>query len=250
MSPSRAAVRTLAFGDLDTGAWGTAFAADAGGFLVLGAGERTDAASAELSAAHEAGDWRLEGDRTTLSIAPAGAAVPVQTAGDGLGAVMQLCRISGRFQLDGSDHEVDSAGLRTWCQEPLELDRFQSIRAVSTWFDSGEGFVLTALRPRKARAHDGDLVAAAVLGPERSAPVADPRLSTTYSAEGWPVRAGLELWLDDDDEQEQYPRRASGEATGARALGALGEMELRAQRFRWHSRGRDGAGVYLLAQRR
>jgi hypothetical protein len=109
---------------------------------------------------------------------------------------------------------------------------------------------LTSFRPRKAKAHDRDLLAAAVITPDGSAAVEDSRLSTTYSEGGWPVRAGLELWLDGEEPEQQYPRRASGEATGVQAEALAEGLELRARPFRWHSRGRDGAGMYLLARRR
>jgi hypothetical protein len=247
MSPSRAILSTVSFGGLDTATWGTVFGPGDGAFLAAGDGERAGIVQVALAAAQETGEWRLEGDRATLVVAPAADAVTVPAADGGSNGIAQLCRVSGRLRLDGSEHEVDVPGLRTRGGQPLELDRFRSIRTVSTWFHSGEGFVLTALRPRKARAHDDDVMTAAVLGPKASAPVADPRLSTTYSADGWPVRAGLELWLG-EEEEEQYSRRASGEATGLHARGAAGELELRAQRFRWHSRGKDGAGAYLLAQ--
>jgi hypothetical protein len=248
MNPSHAVLRTVAFGGLDTATWGTVFGPGDGAFLAAGDDDRAGIARVELAAAQEAGGWQLEGDRASLIVGPAGEAVSVPAADGEHDEVAQRCRVSGRVRFDGSEHEIDTSGLRTWCGQPLELDRFRSIRAVFTWFDSGEGFVLTALRPRKARAHDDDVMTAAILRPDGSAPVADPRLSTTYSADGWPVRAGLELWLG-EEEKERYPRRASGEATGPHALGAAGELELRAQRFRWHSRGKDGAGAYLLAQR-
>ncbi len=86
--------------------------------------------------------------------------------------------------------------------------KLESVRAVSTWFEPDEGLALMAFRPRKAKSHDGDVVTAAVLGPESSPPVEDPRLTTTYDAGGWPVRAGLELWLAGEGEEEQFPRRA------------------------------------------
>ena len=59
-----------------------------------------------------------------------------------------------------------------------------------------------------------------------------------------------ELWLAAEGEDEQhFPRRASGEAAGARTETAAGELDLRAEPFRWHSRGREGAGMYILARR-
>jgi hypothetical protein len=131
------------------------------------------------------------------------------------------------------------------------MERYESIRAVSTWFEPDEAIALTAFRPRKTKSHDGDLIAAAVIGPESSTAVEDPRLSTTYEAEGWPLRAGLELWLPSPEASEQqYPRRASGEAAGTRAHAQIATLELRVEPFHWHSRGRDGAGMYILARRR
>jgi hypothetical protein len=93
------------------------------------------------------------------------------------------------------------------------------------------------------------VISAAVLDPGGSAPVEDPRLSTTYAADGWVRRAGLELWLGGDEDQ-QLVRRAAGQATGARGAADAGAVEDRAELFRWHSHGRDGAGIYLMAMRR
>ncbi len=160
--------------------------------------------------------------------------------------------MTGRF----GRHEVDCLGLRSTWSDGLDLGHFESIRSASVWFEPAEGFALTAFRPRKAKAHQDDVLAAAVIAADGSTQVEDPRLSTTYAADGWPTRAGLELWLaaageaDSEEEQQQYTRRASGEALAARAQAAAGELELRAQPFRWHSRGKVGAGMYLLAHRR
>ena len=51
-----------------------------------------------------------------------------------------------------------------------------------------------------------------------------------------------------DDDEEQYPRRASGETLGVAATGRLGRFDVLAQFVRWDSRYGDGAGVYVLAQ--
>jgi hypothetical protein len=68
----------------------------------------------------------------------------------------------------------------------------------------------------------------------------------------------IELWLDQDPEVEQFPRRAAGEALVTRGASAAeptaasvdGEPEVQAQPLRCHSRGREGAGVYLLVRPR
>jgi hypothetical protein len=248
------ALRTLAFGDLEGTVWGAGWFSDAadGALVILGAGETPPAVVAGQPPAGQDldGDWRLDGPNP-LVVAAAAEAVALQVPQDQLEGYSQLCRVTGRLGLGAGDREVDCLGVRTWFPGPVDMERYESIRAVSTWFEPDEAIALTAFRPRKAKSHDGDLIAAAVIGPESSTAVEDPRLSTTYEAEGWPLRAGLELWLPSPEASEQqYPRRASGEAAGTRAHAQIATLELRVEPFHWHSRGRDGAGMYILARRR
>jgi hypothetical protein len=242
------ALRTLAFGGGSV--WGASWASDPGGpaLTALGAGSEATAVPG-IRLSDGTAEWHLDGEGVALVASPLGELVDVQAAQDGIEGSNQLCRVSGRF----GDNAVDCLGLRSSWSEAIDLSRYQSIRAVSVWFDPDEAFALTAFRPRKAKAHDGDLLAASVIAADGSAAVEDPRLSTTYAADGWPSRAGLELWLaaaGEDDSDRHYSRRASGEAIGARAQAQAGELELRAEPFRWHNRSREGAGMYLLASRR
>jgi hypothetical protein len=253
VTSARTTLRTLGFGDLDQRVWGAVWVREPDGslFAVVGAGEHT----AVLTGARmtpgggDSDEWRLEGDGASLTVSAAGDRVAVVAGDDPVEGFDQLCRVTGQFGLEGEEHAVDCLGLRTSLSIGLDLDGIDSIRALTSWFEPGEGFALTAMRSRKAKAHDSDLITAAVLDGESSAPVADPRFSTTYGDGGRPLRAGLELWVDGEDD-EQYPRRTSGEATGARAHADAGDLDVAAELFRWHSRGRVGAGVYLLAQRR
>ena len=243
------ALRTLAFGDGSV--WGAIWSPDSAGAALAALGSGSDVSVVPDLRLPDSGagpddEWRLEADGVALLAAPAGELVDVQTTPDALAGWDQLCRVTGTL---GSD-QVDCLGLRSSWSDGFDPAQFESIRAVSVWFDPDEAFALTAFRPRKAKHHDGDLLAAAVIGPDGSAAVDDPRLSTTYAGDGWPARAGLELWLSGDDPERQYPRRASGEAVGPRAQAVAGEHELQAELFRWHSRGRVGAGMYLLARRR
>ncbi|MBV9000753.1 MAG: hypothetical protein JO304_16950 [Solirubrobacterales bacterium] len=246
------ALRTLAFGELEpAGAWGAAWVANADGepLAAVGAGSGwTSLLDLHLSGDEASEEWRLDGGAAQLTVVPVGEAVGVQPPDDGIEGWAQLCRVGGRFQRDGAELAVDCLGLRTWWSGAIDLERFESIRSVAAWFEPGEALALTAFRPRKAKAHDRDLIAAAVIAPDGSAPVEDPRLSTTYAGDGWPARAGLELWLAGEEQEREYPHRASGEATGARAQARDGALQLRAEPFRWHRRGREGAGMYLLAR--
>lgn len=88
-------------------------------------------------------------------------------------------------------------------------------------------------------------MAATLFDPDGWVPVSDPRLSTTYTDAGDPTRASLELWIVDGE--NEFARRAAGE-TSAPPVGAqAGGLELRVAPLRCHSRGLEGAGVYLLA---
>jgi hypothetical protein len=236
--------RTVMFGDVEAGRWGVAWSS--GGHppvLVLGADGRTAALAGALHGTSSNEEWRIDGDGIELVAFPAGE--PVDGAGDAAG-FDQLCRIEGRFELQGAEQSVISHGVRT--TRASSADAFDSMRQVAAWFEPADGLALTALRPAGSKGHDADVVSAAVLDAESSGPVEDPRLSTTYAGDGWASRAGLELWLGGEEEQ-QILRRAAGEAIGARGSARTGDLELQAELFRWHSGGRDGTGVYLLTRR-
>lgn len=254
MSSTSPALRTLAFGDAARTVWGAAWIPGGDGSAVAMVGGDAVApvvSSLSASVAEDGGDWRLDGGGVALIASPAGEIVDVGAVEDDIVGFDQLCRVTGRFEQSGAEHTVDCLGLRTSRSGSFDLAKLASVRAVSTWFEPDEGFAVMAFRGRKAKHHDSDVLTATVLGPEPFSPVDDPRLSTTYDAGGWPIRAGLELWLAaGEGEEEPYPRRAVGQAAGARTETAAGELDLRAEPFRWHSRGREGAGMYLLARRR
>lgn len=239
------ALRTVTFAALDAGPWGAVWCAPQP-LAVLGAGPPRAGgplAGASLEGLDDQGDWHLAADGVELAIT--GAAEPIHSLGDADG-FDQLCRVRGQAVIEGGEVAVDCLG-RRGARRSLESSRYDSIRDVSAWFEPDEGFALTALRPRKARGQSKDVIVAAVLDATAGKAVADPRLSTTYSGAGIPARAGLELWLD-DDEHEQFPRRAAGESVGVGTTAHDQRTELRAELMHWHSRGRDGSGVYLLAR--
>jgi hypothetical protein len=194
--------------------------------------------------AAEADEWRLTGAQTELVVEAAGHAVRLGQT-EPSDRVEQLCRVRGTVTGDGG-RSVDCLGRRSF-RPRVDPRGYDSIRDVSAWFEPDEGLALVSLRPRKARGQSGDEVTAAVL--DKSAPraVTEARLSTTYNELGSPVRAGFELWLEEDD-VEQYPRRAAGEAVGRGIRTTVGTLEVLAEPLRWHSRGRDGVGVYLLTR--
>ena len=79
----------------------------------------------------------------------------------------------------------------------------------------------------------------------RALPVDEPRLSTTTDAAGRQIRAGLELWLDKDDD---YPTRGLGEVVTGSTL-ELGALRLDVAFFSWHIEGRTAVGRYDIIRR-
>jgi hypothetical protein len=233
----------VTFGSLVDGLWGAAWFAGAprvllgmpSGNSVLMSGEET------LSGSESTEDWALSASGVALSITAAAEPIHDRFEG-GADGFDQLCRVHGTVAQNGADFELDCLGRRAR-RTGIDLARYKSIRDVSMWFEPDEGVALTALRPRKAKHHAKDVVAAAVLDATGSKPVVDARLSTTYDAEGEPSRVGLELWLEEEN-GDQYPRRTAAEsAPGGIQVGD----ELLAVVLRAHSRGHEGMGVYLLA---
>ena len=241
------ALRALAFGDLDGAAWGVAWFPGAGlpGFVAVGSGDDAVTIEASLDPDDDSGGWLLHGYGVELRVSAAGEDAP-----DLRGEFDAVCHVHGAITVEAVEHDVDCLGRLAVHDGAGELDQFASVRDVCAWFDPTHGLSLVAMRPRKARGQESDVVNAVALEPEGALAIDDPRLSTTYAADGRPLRVGLELWLavGDDDEEEQLPRRASGETLGAAATGRLGRFDVLAQFVRWDSRYGDGAGVYLLAQ--
>lgn len=246
---STLAFRTLAFGDADGRLWGAAAqtteTAQAG--LAFGSGESSRAAPAPEWTVEDRA-WSLSGDGFELHIEPRGE-TPAEPDSDGdapanVSGLQELCRVHGRLFIDGVEQIVDCGGTRTEI-DGIEPDAIASVRAVSGWFGPDEAITLIALRSRGASDHQADLVAATLFDPGGWVPVSDPRLSTTYTEAGDPARASLELWVSDGE--NEFPRRAAAEAAGPGVAFSAGELALRVAPMRCHSRGLEGAGVYVLA---
>jgi hypothetical protein len=252
-------IRTLAFAAPDGSSWGTAWLPcdQASAALAYRIGTRAGVADTRLEAAAADEPWRVQGAGVSLVFTPAGATGHGRGAETGIDSMDQLCAVDGRLELDEDASEISCTGWRSTLGGDVDLSAIDSFRHASAWFDPTHGLSLLALRPRKARGQDADLMAASLLEREPTPHVADPRLSTTYDAAGLPARVGLELWLEsessdeepEEDSEHQFPRRAAGESIGPGVDWELAGFKLHAVLLRWHSQGDDGAGVYLLGQR-
>jgi hypothetical protein len=245
---STVAFRTLAFGDVDGQLWGAAVQGAHAGLAFGSAGASSGASEPEWIVEDRV--WSLRGDGFELHVEPRGEAPQEADGNDDGGApaevsgLQEFCRVYGRISLDGVEQVVDCAGTRTEI-DGLEPGAIGSARVVSGWFGPDEAITVIALRSRRASDHEADLVAATLFDPGGWVPVTDPRLSTTYTEAGRPARTSLELWVSDGE--NDFPRRAAGEATGVDVAVTAGELALRVAPLRCHSRGLEGAGVYVLA---
>jgi hypothetical protein len=170
----------------------------------------------------------------------------------GMAGFDQVCRVTGT--VDGAPFAGLGQRGRSWGAPDWE--RMALARTVTAWFDATHAVSLVAVRPAKGAAHADEEVTAFVLddGPEGAvvAAVADPRLSTGYDGDGRQRRAGLELYVGEDD---AMARRAAGEAVagttldlGAPADGGSG-LRLDCAFFRWRMEGRTGIGRYDVLRR-
>ncbi len=248
MTAGSAVLRTCAFFDASTFVWGAVWALDAPGeaFIALGYGTGATTVEAALDGAGSGADWVLTGDGVQLTLS--GASEPAVARDGERAGFDQLCSVTGRIDLSGGWPEVTCTGYRGVRDLGEPLDRCDSIRAVVALFEPDEAIALLAVRPRRAKGHEADAINATLFDPEGAVVVDDPRLSTTYADDGRPTRVTLELWVRDEQGEDRL-RRAAGEASGVHATGTIGDLMARAEQFAWHSRGRDGFGVYLLAQR-
>lgn len=249
--------RTLSFGDVETGVWGSAWTLDderAGFSLVSdGTAARPLEPASTLPLSDDDGPWQLSGQGVELQgVAESEkAAVP--------GGFDQLVRVEGRVGAPGSERDLACLG-RRGVRDRIALQEFESVRDVAACFEPDQGLSVLAARPRGVSAHGDDVLSASAFEEGHSLPVAEPRLSTTYLSDGLPARASFELWPEapaaeaqdesQEEPQEPRPRRAAGEAIGPRGSYESDRLSVYGVLFRWHSRGRMGAGVYVLAQTR
>ena len=169
----------------------------------------------------------------------------VASAG-GMAGYEQVCLVTGTVQVGGRSMLVRCLGQRGHSWGEPDWRRLEASRTVSAWIEDGPALALSSVRPEGA-AHADEPVWAALLGPGGVAPVDDPRLSTTYDGDGRQRRAGLELWMDGDDD-DGFPARGSGEVLCGSTLD-LGQLRLDCAFFRWRLEGREGVGRYDVLRR-
>jgi hypothetical protein len=194
----------------------------------------------------EGTDQRLELSLEAVS-APAELASGDPVAGlGGMEGYEQLVRVRGCVRIGDETAEIDGLGQRGHSWGVANWSRLELTRTVSAWLGEEQGgIVLSSLRPAGAQGHDEEAVWAAVVERGEAVPVVDPRLSTTYDGDGHQRRAGLELWMT---EEEGYPHRAAGEVICGSSFD-LGALRLDMAFMRWHADGATGVGRYDILRK-
>jgi hypothetical protein len=274
---------SFAFGDLDAELYGVARVGlspqdrRASAFAVLFRGAEPVVASVQPGAEISEAQWddisvgglrariieplarwavQLEGDAGGFRVEFSAASEPMELGADsaascasGLQGYEQLCRVDGEARVNGGRRRLTCLGQRGHGWGPAPWERIELARTVSAWLEGPRGVALSAVRPAGAAAHGDEAVTAFVVEPAEGlgvpVSVAEPRLSTTYDAEGRHRRAGLELWMREDDE---LPRRLAGEAVCGTSL-QLADLYLACSFFHWRMEGRSGVGRYDVLRR-
>lgn len=161
----------------------------------------------------------------------------------------QLCEVRGEATVGARRAAVSGLGQRDHLWGPARWEGIELSRTVCAWVDGPGALSLSAHRPAGASGHEDELLSAVLVDASPDGPgplaVAEPRLSTTYDAAGRQRRAGVELWVGEDDE---LPRRASGEVVCGTSL-ELGRLRLDCAFLHWHLDGRAGTGRYDVLRR-
>jgi hypothetical protein len=163
----------------------------------------------------------------------------------------QLVSVAGTVTIDGAERPFRGRGQRGHSWGAPDWDRLGVARTIGVWLEGDVGVTMTAVRPLNAESHADEAIHAVLLGhdTETNEPVAetvaDPRVSTTYDADGRQRHAGLELYVTED---AAYARRAAGEVACGTTLD-LGRLRLDCAFFTWRMEGRSGVGRYDVLRR-
>ena len=159
----------------------------------------------------------------------------------GMAGHERLCRVTGT----AAGRPVDCLGQRGRSWGTADWSRIALTRSLAAWLDEGPSVTVAAVRPARAENHAEEAMWGALLDAAGPVTVADPRVSTTYDADGHQRRAGLELWLGEDDD---YPRRGAGQVLCGSSV-ELGQLRLDCAFFAWQLDGREGVGRYDVVRR-
>jgi hypothetical protein len=158
----------------------------------------------------------------------------------GMAGHERLCRVTGT----AAGQPIDCLGQRGRSWGVADWSRIALTRSLAAWLEDGSSLTVAAVRPEGAESHADEATWGVLLDAEGTLRIADPRVSTTYDADGHQRRAGLELWVGEDDD---YPRRGAGQVLCGSSV-ELGQLRLDCAFFAWQLDGREGVGRYDMVR--
>jgi hypothetical protein len=153
----------------------------------------------------------------------------------------KLCRVRGT----AAGRPIDCLGQRGRSWGTVDWESISLTRSVGAWLEEGPSLVYSAARPAGATNHAQEERFGVLLDAEAATVIEDPRVSTTYDGDGHQRRAGLELWVEEEDD---YPRRGAGHVLCGSSV-ELGSLVLDCAFFGWTLDGREGVGRYDVLRR-
>jgi hypothetical protein len=202
-----------------------------------------------------------EDDRTGFDLTFTARSAPAWLSPDspvgrlgGMQGYEQLCHVTGSVRARGGDRQIECLGQRGHSWGAPDWEQLSLVRTVNAWMDDDLGVSLSAIRDARGTDHGAE-----ALGATRFAPASDeedatelvaardilePRVSTTYDADGRQRRASLELF----ETEESWPRRVTGEVHAGTTLD-LDRLRLDCAFFHWEMEGRHGVGRYDILRR-
>lgn len=203
--------------------------------------------AASVEAPLERWSVRMQSERHGFALMFAAASPPAgHEAVGGMAGYEQLCRVRGEASVDGEVVTVDCAGQRGHSWGTADWRRLDAVHTAAAWLDDGRGAAVLVAREAGEKGHGGAPRWGALLEPAEAVEAADPRVSTTYDAEGRQRRAGLELWVGEDD--DELAHRAAGTVLCGSTL-ELGQLRLDCAFMRWTMDGAAGVGRYDVLRR-
>jgi hypothetical protein len=153
----------------------------------------------------------------------------------------KLCRVRGT----AAGRPVDCLGQRGRSWGTADWSRIALTRSLGAWLEDGPSVIYSAVRPSGADSHADEASWGALVDGDGAVAIDDPRVSTTYDGDGHQRRAGLELWVGEED---GYPRRGAGHVLCGSSV-ELGQLRLDCAFFAWTLDGREGVGRYDVLRR-
>lgn len=231
----------VAFADSESQLWGVLSSAET---PLVAVGRLEDDGTpavhaAELPDRSLASPWTIRWEGGELELAPSQADVTTLPH-DG---VPQLCTIHGHAIVDGDERHIQSHAVRN----ARVAGSLQTVRLVGGWFADTHGIGLLCSREPRSAGHQNDAVGVALAGEPGTLSVFDPRLSTTYEADGTLRRLGVELWLGASEDADLESRRFTASRLGEAALLLGSGLTVTAHALSWTGTRGAGIGVHLLA---